>query len=325
MTIHIYTNLVFGGWTAADIETGIGGSEESLIQFAKAMTERKHEVTIYHNGIHGVFDNVKYSDHREFKPFEYRDVFISFKAKNILEQSINAKKVFHLTTEIESWTDTELRDIDGVVTISNYHNDKISNSNRKIFPIYLGIDTKRMDLAKTDKVKGTAIYTSSYDRGLEELLIRWPELKNKLKLTTLWITYGWDFMERGLNSPTGKAWKIKMESLMKQDGIEVLGRLSNNDLCAKYWEAEYWVHPLNKAESELFCLAAVKAQYAGCVPVVRRIGALQETVGQFIDYDNLLKNNKIMKVSPNMINKHASKFTLDIMVKKWEQLITLKS
>jgi hypothetical protein len=92
-----------------------------------------------------------------------------------------------------------------------------------------------------------------------------------------------------------------------------------------FWQSEYWVLPLNNPDSELFCINAIRAQYCGCKPVVRRIGALQETVNEFIDWDELL-GEKVGKStfddkSLEENRKHAEKFSLDNGVKGWKELI----
>lgn len=322
--VKFYTNLVFGGWSPKDLETGIGGSEESLILLTRELARRGHSVDVYHNGEHGVFDGVNYKDHREFDPFERHSTFVSFKARRMLDQSVNADKLIHWTTEVEPpYSGFELKQVDKVVTISKYHTNRMKPNTEQFMPIYLGVDFEELDKTKTEKKPGTAVYSSSFDRGLEELLARWPELKKKLHLENLYITYGWDFIDRMLTkTPDGAAWKARMLELLNQEGIIQLGRLTASELNKVYWESEYWVHPLNRADAELFCITAVKAQYCGCKPIVRRLGALQETVGQFIDWDNLLGSKEIITPQVEFNKKHAQKFSLKRFTDQWEQLIS---
>lgn len=47
-------------------------------------------------------------------------------------------------------------------------------------------------------------------------------------------------------------------------------------MCDLYKESEFWLHPGQGVE--LFCISAVKAQTAGCIPVVVPTMALAETV-----------------------------------------------
>lgn len=324
MRIDFYTNLVQEGWSAENLETGIGGSEEKLIELATELA-KEHEVTIYHNGKHGVFDGVTYIDHREFKAWEYRDVFVSFKTRHILSQSINAGKVLHWTTEIEQpWSKRELEGIDKIITISKYHKRQMGFTDDKLIESYLWVDTDRLDKNKVTKVKGTMLYCSSFDRGLEELLNKWADVKKNLGIDKLYITYGWDFLDKVIKyQPHLLGWKNAMLELLKQDGIEMVGRVSNDEMCKYYWKSEYWVLPLNNPESELFCMNAIKAQYCGSIPVVRRIGALQETVNKYIDWDNLLGQKASQSEFDNkdvVLNvDHAKGFNLKVGVKEWTE------
>jgi hypothetical protein len=145
-------------------------------------------------------------------------------------------------------------------------------------------------------------------------------------LDKLYITYGWDFIDKVIAfNPSMADWKRKMIKLMDQEGIEQLGRLSFDDMCKMYWKAQYWCLPLNNPDSELFCINAIKAQYAGAIPIVRRIGALQETVNEFLDWDSLLGQkvgkSTFTKSGAKNNRKHAEKFSLDIAVKEWRKLI----
>ncbi len=280
------------------------------------------------NGEHGEFDGVKYKDHRELKLWEPMDIFVSFKSRNILVQSINAKKIIHWSTEIEPpWKDFELKNIDLILPISDYHKSHFKK-NKKIQTAYLWADLKRLKENKVTKEKGTMLYASSFDRGLEELLTRWPEVQKQLGVKKLYITYGWDFIDKLIKADPKRApWKNQMLKLMEQDGIEMLGRLSNNKMCGMYWKSEYWCLPLSNPQSELFCLNAVKASYSNCIPVVRRIGALQETVHNYLDFDKLL-GEKIGKDSfpKNALEENRKyvedKFSMEKQVKEWEKLLS---
>lgn len=324
--IDFYTNLVKEGWSARSLETGIGGSEEKLIELARELA-KTYEVTVYHNGEHGQFDGVNYRDHLEFKGFMTRDTFVSFKTKHMFLNSIAGRKRIHWTTEIEGeWKPYELENVDHVLTISKYHTSRMATKDSKINHLYLWADLKRMDNNKVEREDDTMLYCSSYDRGLEDLLTNWGKIKKELKLKKLYITYGWDFIDKIIAfNPQMVDWKKRMLKLMRQEGIVQLGRLTYDDMCKMYWKSKYWCLPLNNPDSELFCINAIKAQYAGSIPVVRRIGALQETVNEFIDYDSILgqKVGKSTFSKQGILNngKHAEKFSLDNAVKEWTKLI----
>lgn len=326
--IHFYTNLVKEGWNARSLDTGVGGSEEKLIELARELA-KEYEVTVYHNGEHGIFDGVYYKDHVEFRSFMTREVFVSFKTRHMFQKSIGASKRLHWTTELEpEYKEFELDNIDRVITISKYHTSRMETKDEKIEHSYLWADLDRMDRNKEKKEEGSMLYSTSFDRGLEDLLLHWGDIKKKLNLKRLYVTYGWDFIDKIIAfNPHMVDWKKKVQELTKQEGIIMLGRVSFDDMCKLYWKSQYWALPLNNPDSELFCINAIKAQYAESVPVVRRVGALQETVNDFIDYDALLGEKVGMSTfKQDSIKKnriHAEKFSLTGAVNEWKRIVGL--
>lgn len=356
-TIKIFTNLVYGGWSHKDYETGIGGSEEKLIEFAKYFAnlrddkyQYKYDVTIYMNGEHGDFDNVHYKDHREFKPYEHHDVFISFKNREVLVNTINADKVLYFTTEIEpEWPQYLLDQVDRIITISKYHTSRMGNKgNSKLQHEYLWFDSERANMnIINNKEKGSMLYSASPDRGLEELLANWDKVKKLMNLKTLYITYGWDFIDQiAKNNPGTRLWKERMlkrlgrtskqvtcrhcnhthtEITDTRDDIVFLGRINYDKMCEMYWKSEYWCLPLNNPDSELFCINAIKAQSSGAIPVVRRTGALQETVNHFVPWEDVAQHGKFVNLDKKQIldnKKFALDFSLKKRLKEFEKLIS---
>jgi hypothetical protein len=324
-TIKIYSNIVLGGWSADSLENRSGGSEEKMIELAKELA-KDNKVIIYHNGKHGKFEGVEYQEHLSFKPYEPFDVFISFKNRDILKQSINAKKIIHFTTEIENWKDWELEQVDKVVTISDFHTSRMMPKSPKIEKIYLWADFERLERNKVDKEEGSMLYCSSLDRGLEQLLSVWGTVMDKLKLKKLYITYGWNTIDLMIrNNPKLLDWKNHMLKLMEQKGIEFLGQVSQDEISKYYWKSQYWCLPLNNPDSELFCINAIKSEYCNSIPLVRRIGALTETVNNYLDFDGLLGEkvgqDKFPENAIEENRKYAQKFNLKDQVQKWRQLI----
>lgn len=87
-----------------------------------------------------------------------------------------------------------------------------------------------------------AAYTSSPDRGLDFLRGVWPEIE--------------------------KATGVRL--------VATDGSMTNAEVDNLYTAAKFWVHP--GLGVELFCISALKAQVAGCIPIVVPHMALEETV-----------------------------------------------
>lgn len=121
------------------------------------------------------------------------------------------------------------------------------------------------------------IYTSSYDRGLEHLLVVWPDVKKAIPKAKLHIFYGWQLFDKfHAGNPASMAWKAKMVEMMKYDGITEHGRVAQPLMVEEYKKSGIWAYPTHFGE--INCISGLKAQAYGCEPVVVNYAALREVV-----------------------------------------------
>jgi len=128
----------------------------------------------------------------------------------------------------------------------------------------------------TTKKPNSVGYFSAYYRGLECLLDMWLDIRKEVPTATLDVYYGWeswvalegedDFYHR-MNQKFDE---------MKKHGVTVHGRVSHEELAKAMKELQVWAYPTQFAE--IHCITALKAQEAGCYPVVTNVAALAETV-----------------------------------------------
>jgi glycosyltransferase involved in cell wall biosynthesis len=127
----------------------------------------------------------------------------------------------------------------------------------------------------------TVGYFSAYYRGLECLLKMWPVIRAKCHnetgyYPTLSVYYGWESWV-GLQGEDD--FYHRMEQKFKDlstHGVTVHGRVSHEKLAKAMKEIQVWAYPTEF--TEIHCITALKAQEAGCYPVVTNVGALAETV-----------------------------------------------
>lgn len=193
---------------------------------------------------------------------------------------------------------------------------------------------KQNNIPKRDPYK--VVYGSSYDRGLEHLLKMWPEIKEAVPQATLNCFYGWQLFDIAYpDNPERKAWKEKINELMKQDGITHLERISHEAVKKEFENAAIWAYPTHFGE--ISCITAMKAQAYGAVPCVIDYAALRETVqfgvkikGDIYDqetkdlYKNsliaLLKDTKYQEeVRKEMTFWAREKFGWDKVAKQWDE------
>ena len=126
------------------------------------------------------------------------------------------------------------------------------------------------------KRKSSVGYFSAYYRGLECLLGMWEAIRKEVPDATLDVYYGW---ESWIGLQGEDDFYERMEQRFRElanKGVTVHGRVSHVELANAMKEIQVWAYPTEFPE--IHCITALKAQEAGCYPVVTNVGALSETV-----------------------------------------------
>lgn len=110
---------------------------------------------------------------------------------------------------------------------------------------------------------------------------------------TLDIYYGWQSWD-AMEGVSGQALKQRILTLLDglaDQGVTEHGRVSHEELAKAMKRTAVWAYPTEF--HEIHCITALKAQEAGCWPVVTNVGALKETVqcGDKIDVQNIYSND----------------------------------
>lgn len=298
LTIDLWCNFVAGGWSPLDLESGLGGSEECIVLWSAALAARGHRVTVYHNpprALDGVeHRGVSYRPHFRFDPDAPRDALVTWKSPHPWALGAKAPRRIHWSSDVERpWPARVQKTLDAFVCLTPYHRSTmpwLPEALAQVVPH--GIDLGQLDQFRHVKIPGRALYASSPDRGLLTLLRDWPRIRLEHPGLSLEIVYGWQrFIACQAGHLEARVFRAAMERLMGQEGITWRGQVSRAEMAAAYWQAEYWLHPLNRAESELFCLNALKARHCGALAVVNRIGALWDTVTRWIDYPRFVRGD----------------------------------
>lgn len=139
----------------------------------------------------------------------------------------------------------------------------------------------------------TVGYFSAYYRGLEVLLKMWPEIRRRVPDATLNIYYGWGSWD-ALEGERGRDFHERIDKLLeelKDQGVTEYGRVDHETLAEAMRQTKVWAYPTEFPE--IHCITALKAQAAGCIPVVTKVGALEETVtcGEKVDALNIYSND----------------------------------
>lgn len=251
MRLNFVVNPVFDGWEPTD--TRLGGTEESVVNWAEELAKRGHEVYVYRNGRTALSETItsdgSYVDYYPRESYKGGgDVCINIKSWDIAPK----EPTLYFTNETNAG-ELDLSAYAGVIWPSQWAADNIPVNNPKTFVVPHGYDPTH--IYPQTKVPKQCFYASSPDRGLDVLLEAWPQVYARHPDATLIITYG-----SGAVLP----------------GVMNLGEADEHTMDEIYRTSDIWCHPCTGVE--LYCMTGKKAQAAGCVPVIIPHMALAGTV-----------------------------------------------
>lgn len=328
-------------WAAPSVLSGIGGSEEAVIYLSKELTKLGYKVTVFCTcgELAGEYAGVTYKELFHFNKRDEFNIVVSWR-HNMFRSDINANKKIvwlHDTLEVKQaheWFDNS--DFDKVVVLSQFHKTYLDGiiPEEKIFVSSNGINLDDFKQNGVIRNPHRMIYCSSYDRGLQHLLMIWPDVKKEVPEAELKIFYGWDtydkFMKMGLRP---LRFREAMTELMKQEGVQECGRVGHRKLAKELQASNFWVYPSHF--EEISCISAMKAQAAGCVPVCTDYAALAETVKDGIKIHGRMDNPEVvtaykealikaLKEQP-VIEVDKEQFGWDKVAEKWHYFLFIGS
>lgn len=285
-------------------EGGIGGSETAVINMAKTWAAIGCQVVVY-SAHTGIWDKVFYRHIDRFHPEQPSDVFISWRwPLSFQYQRPQATTTIlwmhdlfcemqvpgYARNEIpQEWADR----IDHVMVLSEFHKKWVGgmhpNLKDKIIITRNGIDPSRFIGKDIKKQSHKYFYSSSYDRGLEELLAVWPKIKEAIPDAELHVAYGTQVTEmiyREMRNAKKLNELYRMLNLMKTlPGVTHHERLDQEALADLQLSCEAWLYPLQPTHPnkeggflETYCITAQEAMAARCKIISRKNGAIPETV-----------------------------------------------
>lgn len=280
--VTIYCGKSWEDWAAPSVLKGIGGSEEAVIYLSKELTKLGKKVTVYNScgDLSGTYEGVTYKEFFEFNPYDKYNTLIAWRG-NIFGQIEAKKKLIWLhDVPIEMFKEDERGTFDKAIVLSEYHKSLLPDtvSDEQTYVSTNGINVKDFKLKEyPERNPYRMIYTSSYDRGIENLLDMWPDIKKAVPQAELHLFYGWETYDaiaaKGLRDP---AEKKRIVQKINQPGITDHGRVNHKKLIKEFYKSGLYVYPCHF--QEISCISAMKAQACGCLPVTTDFAALVETV-----------------------------------------------
>jgi hypothetical protein len=273
-SIAIYCGKTAEYWSAKNIKTGIGGSELAVIELSKEWVKKGYMVKVYcYCDEPGIYDGVHYEHETNFGVLDRFDILIIWRQINILNFfDMHANKCIldlHDLVTPEQVTPRVLKNINKICVKSNFHASLLGNINSSKYAVIPngGYKNKLEDIKRDSNY---IIYASSYDRGLPFILKwAWPEIKKACPNAYLKIFYGWNGFDSS-KQQTSDVLKYKeiILELMKQDGVEECGRISQEELLKEKAKAN--VHLYTGDFQEIDCISIRESVCMGAIPVVSK-------------------------------------------------------
>jgi len=259
-------------WTPKSVTKGIGGSEEAVIHISKELTKLGYKVTVFNNcgEEEGEYDGVLWQNIVRFNFKDKFNIVIAWR-HNLFETGLAARRkiiwIHDLPHNIVFNKDS-IKTFDKIIVLSKYHASLLPEvvPKDKIFISTNGINPQDFEgLDNIPRQKHRVIYASSYNRGLEELLQMWPDVRKEVPDAELHIYYGWDIYLKWVREGAIKddGFYERMLKLMAQDGVYEHGRIGHKPLLEEYAKSGVFAYPCTYA-GEINCIALTKAIACGC-------------------------------------------------------------
>lgn len=270
---------------------GIGGSETAVIEMAKRLAVRGHDVRVYCTcGDEMVRDGVRYLRAGKLFASEACDILVAWRSALLLEPEhgpVNARARVLWVHDVDPANMTIARGYlaTRVFALSDWHRSHLMREHRlsgdQVVKTRNGVDFSRFG-SLPERHPHRAVWSSSYDRGLAHLLDYWPEIRKRVPDAELHIFYGntahkaaAEFLSDAVMAKWIAETEEKIEALADQ-GVVQRGRLEQRELAKEFLSAGVLLYPTSFTET--FCITAAEAQAAGLAIVTSAIAALPETV-----------------------------------------------
>jgi len=316
-------------WGPESIKTGIGGSEEAVINISREFAKLGWTVEVYCNCIsEGNIDGVNWYRADAANNRDLVDLTILWRHPSLVYEAPKGLVTWLWNHDLQNgmepfYDEKTMGRIDKVMFLSDFHATTAPwVPDEKIMFTRNGVDPDLM--IKGDNDPYTVIYASSPDRGLDTLLSYWPEVIKAHPKAKLKVFYGFNkwFDLRYKNDRKMMEWKENLLDIMeKTPSITYYGSVGQDVLASHIASAGVWAYPTQFGE--ISCITAMKMQCGGAIPVTSNYAALNETceygiqVGEYLD--PICPKDEYVKELINMVGNKREQETIRTQMIPWCQ------
>lgn len=169
---------------------------------------------------------------------------------------------------------------DKILALSGAHRDMLVGmqgiSAEKIIVTRNGIEPKRfLGDVKVTKKPGKVMWPNSPDRGIQYAMLAMDEVIKEIPHAELHCFYGFDNMKKAGGYMAEKALMLE-KMVAERPYVKYHGNVNQDVLAKHFIESEVWLYTADFFET--FCISGLESLAAQCWPIVRRFGALKDTL-----------------------------------------------
>lgn len=291
-SVMVYSGPSWERWDFRTLETsGIGGSEVWQVWLTRELANLGYRVISFADCAAPVMDGdvewIPYTEYPKWVEQNWVDYAILSRTTDPLNFPLRAGKVFVQIHDVWLLSDRNRLFLDRVnkfCALSQWHIDFASDYHKipreKMALTANGIDFKRFDGIKVERHPYRFHWSSSLDRGLDNVLYLWPYIKEALpeaELHVFYGTYNWKKSCERNNDQEGLKKIDALEKALQQPGVFNHGRKNQKELAEEICKASILLYPT--WFSETFFITGVEAQYAGVPIIANKYAGLITTLG----------------------------------------------
>lgn len=371
--IVIWTGPALEPWNKEKVDSGMAGSETWAAYMARAFVKRGYFVTIYNDllsedktqpVLDPVYDlngnligNVVYRHCTEIeKDIQYRVIhyMICSRVVEPLRRNLHSVKNYIMVHDIWLSSDKNFDIMPWRINkygyLSEWHKEFLIQHHNmpedKMFLTSNGVDIENYQDVDFYQKKNQAVYSSSPDRGLYQLLKMIPGIRKDVPDFELYVCYGFYNWEKKLSDDASRELISKIKSLLEQDGVIYKGRVSKRDLALLQMESKVWLYPTwfwetqncTSIENGLSKCALLSTDLAGHKTTIGDSGMLLSPEGLTRDSEypesftkrfieeavRLLKDEEYRKIWANKAYNKMKNYTWDKVAEGWIKEFKLK-
>ena len=292
-SVVIYTGPSWERWDFRNVDAGgIGGSETWAVWLARELAKLNYRVTVFADCPEsGAQDgSVRYLHYTQYPGYieqNWIDYFVSSRTTDPFDLPVRCGKAFVQIHDVWLLSDKDKLYLDKVnkfCALSHWHKDFVKGYHKipedKLCLTFNGIDFTRFDAVQVERNPYRLHWSSSLDRGLDNVLYLWPHIKKEIPQAELHVFYGTYNWRKNAEQKNDKEALKKIDALeeqMKQPGVFDHGRIGQKELAVEWKKASLLLYPSWFSES--FFIGGIEAQRAGVPVIANKYAGVTTTLG----------------------------------------------